>query len=101
MDACHGRTSRQHTVAAAYYALCDRAEQLGVPTSLDDPASPTTVVALQARVDAAGSRHFDAFAARCDERAAELALDLDAQRRYFDTALMVYRVLTRRAAVQA
>jgi hypothetical protein len=30
----------------AYYRLCDRAAAFGIPTSLDDPASPATVDGL-------------------------------------------------------
>jgi len=36
--------------ARAYYALCDKAHALGVPTSLDDPRSPKTVAALEKAV---------------------------------------------------
>lgn len=32
--------------AVKYYALCRKAERLGVPTSLDDPKSPQTVAGL-------------------------------------------------------
>jgi hypothetical protein len=34
-----------------YYALCDEADRLGIPTSLDDPRSPRTVARLRAAVD--------------------------------------------------
>lgn len=34
----------------AYYALCDEARALSIPTSLDDPRSPKTVDALRAAV---------------------------------------------------
>lgn len=30
-----------------YYRLCERAQAVGVPTSLDDPASPRTVAELE------------------------------------------------------
>lgn len=36
--------------AVEYAALCDRARALGVPTSLDDPATPPTVSELAAAV---------------------------------------------------
>lgn len=36
--------------AVAYYAMCDRAQALGVPTSLDDPSSPKTVRGLRRMV---------------------------------------------------
>lgn len=39
--------------AILYYELCDDARALGIPVSLDDPASPTTVAGLQDAVDAA------------------------------------------------
>lgn len=41
-----------HDEARAYYALCDRAAALGIPTSLDDPRTPQTVPALRATVAA-------------------------------------------------
>lgn len=34
-----------------YYALCDKARSLGIPTSLDDPNSPKTVDALRDAVE--------------------------------------------------
>lgn len=37
----------------AFYRLCDEARALGVPTSCDDPRSPTTVAGLAAAVAAA------------------------------------------------
>jgi hypothetical protein len=39
--------------ARDYYALCDRAAELGIPTSLDDPDSPTTVADLECAVEEA------------------------------------------------
>lgn len=41
---------RQHDEARAYYALCDKARKLGIPTSLDDPRTPKTVAALEEAV---------------------------------------------------
>jgi hypothetical protein len=37
--------------ARAYYQLCDRAQRVGVPTSLDDPRSPVTVAALRRAIE--------------------------------------------------
>lgn len=42
--------------ARAFYALCDEARRLGVPTSVDDPRSPHTVAGLAAAVAVARSR---------------------------------------------
>lgn len=39
--------------AEDYYLLCDQAEALGIPTSLDDPMSPTTVEDLRDAAQAA------------------------------------------------
>ena len=39
--------------ARNYYALCDKAKALGIPVSLDDPNSPSTVAELEAAVAAA------------------------------------------------
>jgi hypothetical protein len=39
--------------ARDYYRLCDEAEALGIPTSLDDPDSPKTVQGLRDAVEAA------------------------------------------------
>jgi hypothetical protein len=39
--------------ANAYQTLCDRARRVGVPTSLDDPASPRTVQGLRDAIAAA------------------------------------------------
>ena len=36
-----------------YAALCDKAREVGVPVSLDDPASPKTVAALREAVEKA------------------------------------------------
>lgn len=36
--------------AVAYYKLCDRASALGLPVSLDNPESPTTVRGLRRSV---------------------------------------------------
>jgi len=33
-----------------YYALCERARALGIPTSLDDPRSPRTIDGLREAV---------------------------------------------------
>ena len=33
-----------------YYALCDKAQALGIPTSLDHPDTPRTVAALRKAV---------------------------------------------------
>lgn len=46
----HERLMRE---AEAYYRLCDRAQAVGVPTSLDDRSSPTTVASLRAAVERA------------------------------------------------
>lgn len=47
-------TYKQMTQQAGdYYRLCDRARDLGIPTSLDDPKSPTTVAGLKKAVKAA------------------------------------------------
>lgn len=48
-------TNYERLVAEAHehYDLCQRAERIGVPTSLDDPRSPTTVTALRDAVVAA------------------------------------------------
>jgi len=43
------RTLREEAVA--YYALCDEARRLNIPTSLDDPDAPDTVEGLQAWID--------------------------------------------------
>lgn len=48
------QTARAATLrreAIAYYALCDEARMLGIPTSLDDPRSATTVEGLRAEVE--------------------------------------------------
>jgi hypothetical protein len=42
--------------AAAYYQLVDRARELGVPTSLDDPRSPKTLAGLGRAVRKAAVR---------------------------------------------
>jgi hypothetical protein len=39
-----------HEQARAYYELCDKARELGIAVSLDDPNSPRTVAALERRV---------------------------------------------------
>jgi hypothetical protein len=39
--------------AVEYAALCERAAALGIPTSLDDPASPRTVEGLRDAIAAA------------------------------------------------
>ena len=44
------KTAALREVARDYYALCDRAERLGVPVSLDDPRTPKTVGALREAV---------------------------------------------------
>lgn len=36
-----------------YAALCDKARDLGVPVSLDDPRAPRTIAALKQAVSAA------------------------------------------------
>lgn len=46
-------TAQLHDEATAYYALCERARALGIPTSLDDPCSPRTIGELAAAVAAA------------------------------------------------
>lgn len=33
-----------------YYALCDKARELGIPTSLDNPRSPRTVSGLKYQI---------------------------------------------------
>lgn len=38
-------------VARDYYALCDAAEDFGIPVSLADPRSPNTVTALAYAVE--------------------------------------------------
>ena len=38
--------------ARDYYRLCETADALGIPTSLDDPGTPTTVQALRNAVAA-------------------------------------------------
>jgi hypothetical protein len=43
-------TAKHLNEQRAYMALCDRARELGIPTSLDDPRSPKTVAALKAAV---------------------------------------------------
>jgi hypothetical protein len=48
--------SKAHREAVAYYRLCDEADALGIPTSLDDPRSPKTVPALRAAVRVARDR---------------------------------------------
>ena len=66
MDPCHRRRSRTHAIAEAYSTLCSRAAARGIPTSLDDPASPQTVAALEAAVagaDAEGEEH--AYTIKC------------------------------------
>jgi dihydroorotase-like cyclic amidohydrolase len=45
------QSSPPHDEAVAYYRLCDNAERVGVPTSLDDPSSPSTVAALRQAVE--------------------------------------------------
>lgn len=40
----------------AYYALCDKARALGIPTSLDDPRTTRTVAGLEAVVAVAEAR---------------------------------------------
>jgi len=42
-------TARQE--ARDYYRLCDEARALGIPTSLDDPRSPTTVDGLRQAIE--------------------------------------------------
>lgn len=37
--------------AREYYALCDEMRALGLPTSLDDPATPDTVEGMRAMLD--------------------------------------------------
>ena len=37
--------------AEDYFRLCDKARELGIPTSLDDPKSPKTVEALRAEIE--------------------------------------------------
>ena len=39
--------ARLRADARDYYALCDEADALGIPTSLDDPDSPATIAALK------------------------------------------------------
>lgn len=46
-------TDQQRQEARDYYRLCDEAERLGIPTSLDDPRSPKTVQGLRDAVEAA------------------------------------------------
>lgn len=46
-------TAKDLNEQRAYYALCDQARALGIPTSLDDPRTTKTVAELQAAVDAA------------------------------------------------
>jgi hypothetical protein len=36
-----------------YYRLCDEADALGIPVSLDDPRTPPTIAALREAVEAA------------------------------------------------
>ena len=93
--------SVEHAEARDYYALCARARALGISTSLDDPSTPESVIALRAAVDRAGARHFDAFATRVDQRAAELNLPAAEHLRFIDTALLVYRVAVRTAEAKA
>jgi hypothetical protein len=45
-------TQRLLDEARAYYKLCDQARRQGVPVSLDDPASSSTVKALVEAVQA-------------------------------------------------
>jgi hypothetical protein len=42
--------TNEYLKARAYRELCERAAALGIPTSLDDPASPRTVAALERAV---------------------------------------------------
>lgn len=44
-----------------YYALCAEAAALGVPTSLDDPASPTTIAGLRLAIERKRMRPGDGF----------------------------------------
>jgi hypothetical protein len=46
-------TSALRQEARDYYALCERARALGIPTSLDDPRSPKTIAALRAAISRA------------------------------------------------
>lgn len=46
-------TEQLRDEARAYYALCARAEAVGIPTSLDDPNTPATIAELHAQVAAA------------------------------------------------
>jgi len=38
--------------AQVYYRLCERAREVGIPTSLDDPDSPKTTAELAAAIEA-------------------------------------------------
>lgn len=85
LDACHSRSSRDaafaRAEAATYYALCDRADALGIPTSLDDPRSPRTVTSLMAHVAAAelaqrGEHGYVVTLPNGDEAEADTADDL-------------------------
>ena len=49
----------KHAEASAYYALCEEACRLGIPTSLDDPRSPRTVEGLRQAIDRAGEEQSD------------------------------------------
>ena len=46
------KTMKQHREARDYYNLCEQAAALGIPTSLDNPASPKTVQGLRDAVAA-------------------------------------------------
>lgn len=43
-------TEQLRQEARDYYALVEAARKAGVPTSLDDPRSPTTVAGLRAAI---------------------------------------------------
>jgi hypothetical protein len=60
LEYCGYESSPAHRAAQEYYALCDEARSLGIPTSLDDERSPRTVEGLRRAVE-------EARAARSDE----------------------------------
>lgn len=49
-------TEQQRNEAREYYVLCDEARAFGIPTAVDDPASPATVAELRAAVEAAAPK---------------------------------------------
>jgi hypothetical protein len=43
--------TQNHDEAREYYRLCNEMREAGLPTSLDDPASPTTVEGMRTMLE--------------------------------------------------